>query len=478
MQSLWSGRGVSSKRGVAGILFVLTSALLVGLVSSCGGNTKTSYTPVDAMPGTVQVNFGDAPADWILAFSLRISAMEMNRADGQTVNLMNREMSMEMTRLMATVQPVALVSVPQARYQGAKITISSVDVSYVKPETNTVIHQTMAGPFTASISFPEAVNVATTPYVFNFDLDLSKSLSLDGGGEMRFTPVFHTSTALQLSVQSNNPAAGGAYQMAGVVASVSSDSFTMEPIQAAHNFRFMVNANTRYSGNVQNREMLKEGMGVLVCANLQADGTMLATRIYSRMNAGGMMGGGIITEVTGVPATALTIVMQNGAGASLNPDYLSKTLTVNLKEETSFEIDTDRISLELLPFEPIFDASHIYAGQSVLPVSQSTGMKVSGSGGPSGSITAEYVRLQEQGFRGVTDVQIVPSATAEFVLTLPAECAFTTLTGAKEITVYQLPFSNVYQNTTITAGSTLRIHGLLFQDSGKWVFVASTIAPA
>jgi hypothetical protein len=187
------------------------------------------------------------------------------------------------------------------------------------------------------------------------------------------------------------------------------------------------------------------------------------------------MGGGIITSVTGRPATQLTLVMQNGAGASVMTSYLSQTLTVDLSSDTLYAIDNDRIDLTKLPFTPMFDASNIYAGQSVLPTSTS-GIVVSGTSGTAGTITASDVSLQEQGFRGTTDVAITPGASGTFVLTLMPGCAFSTLTESSTITVYQQTGTNVENSTAIPAGATLRVHGLLFKNAGEWTLIASTIA--
>ena len=181
-------------------------------------------------------------------------------------------------------------------------------------------------------------------------------------------------------------------------------------------------------------------------------------------------------SVDAVPATQLTIVMQNGAGASINTDYLSKTLLVKLLETTTYEIDTDRVNMNGLDFTPVFDAGNIHAGQSILPLSDTAITAISSCDPACGELTATTVRLREQGFRGTATVDINPGVVTSFTLTLPADCAFTKLTGASTIKVYQQPGTNVEDNTAITAGTTLRVHGLLFFSGGQWRLVASTIS--
>ena len=464
------------------IAAVLGSAALMATLVSCGGSSSSGSDSTTVPQSVVQLSFGDAPAHWMLAFSMQVSSMEMNRTNGGSVSFINQEMTMEMTRLMAAVQPVALVSAPQATYTGATITISAVNATYFDPNTHVLVTQRIAGPFTATTAFASPVTLGDTPYLFNFDLDLLHSVTKDNAGNLAFSPVFHMAAAAQGSGGIHGPATGSTFLIAGVVSGVSANSFVLESPQAAQSLTFATDTNTVCGGNLQTRDMLHDGMGVQVRAGLQADGTLLATGIHSRMNSGGMMGGGIVTAVMGTPATELTVVMQNGAGASVNTDYFSKALTVTLTDNTSFEIDDDRVPLDGLAFSPVFDASHIYAGQSVLPISESTGMKASGMAGNAGSMTASAVRLEEQGFLGTGttdgDVPITPGDASTFTLNLSSDSAFTHLTGASEITVYQLTSTRLYEDTAIDSGATLRVHGLLFwdADSAEWKLVASTIA--
>lgn len=476
-----SARKVSSiltyldRRSACGFPALFGGVLLV-VLTACGGGDSTPATPMPT-PGTtsVQVNLGDGPADWMLAFSMNVSSMSITGNSG-TVNVANASTPVEMIHRLGIMEPIAIVSAPQGTYTSASITIASCSVTYLDPATKTLQQQTISGPITASIPFTSSIAVGTAPLAFNFDLDLENSVTMDPAGKLHFSPTFHFATGTQGQGNANSVFNGGMQQMMGDINSTSTNSFTMTSLQATNTFNIMTNSTTQFQGNINNMNMLAKGMGVLVTAALQSDGTLLATRVRSKMNSGGIMGGGIITEVTGQPATQLTIVMQNGAGASVTPAYLSETITVNLTSSTEFEIDNDRIDLSHLPFQPLFNANNIFAGQSVLPVTN-TGNMVSGMAGTTvGTVTASSLRLQEQGFRGTTDVAITPGASRTFVLTLMPGCAFTTLTGANKILVYQQTGTNVENNTAIAAGATLRVHGLLFQNSGQWSFIASTIA--
>lgn len=471
--SIWS-------KGLAGLLSIGLVAFF-GLFTACGGSDSTTPTPV-AQATAVQINLGDAPADWVLSFSTTITAMTLHSSDG-SVNAVSTATPIELAQHMGTLVPVALTLANQGNYTSATVSFGDVKVTYIDPNTKAVMQKTIAGPFTANVPFSSAVALGTTPLAFNFDLDLDHSLSTDNSGNFAFSPTFHFSFGAQGSGTGSgsggngmgSPIFGGMQHMFGVVSSVGNGYMVMTSLQAMNSFTVQTNSQTQFRGLATSLTQLTAGMGVWVNAVMQADGTLLATRINAMMRSGGIMGGGIITAIVGSPATQITIVMQNGAGASINPSYLSETLTVNLTSETTYSIDDDRVDLSNVGFTPAFDASNIYLGQSVLPVDDS-GNIVSGDTTSAGTITASSISLQERGFRGTTDTNLTPATAATFTLTLSPDCAFTSLTGATSITVYQTTSTNLQYQTAIPAGSTVRVHGLLFQNAGQWVLVASSIA--
>ncbi|MDE3188115.1 MAG: hypothetical protein KGM96_11430 [Acidobacteriota bacterium] len=425
---------------------------------------------------------GDEPADWLLAFSMNVSSMSLTSAGGGYATVTGNA-PIEMIHRLGTMEPVALINAAQGTYTGASFSIASCKFAYLDAKTKTLVEKTITGPFSVSVPFSSSVSLGTTPLAFNFDLDLEKSLTQDNSGAFQFRPQFKFSNEMMKGSNGNggsvNARYGGMYQMMGIVSAVNGSSFSITQHEAAHTFTFQISNETQFRGRITQMSQLGKDMGVMVTAVLQSDGTFLAKQVRATMSAGGAMGGGIVTTLTppvDKPTTEFTVVMQNGAGASVLTDYLTKTVTVKLTDTTTYEIDTDRVSLAGLDFTPVLDASNIYVGQSVLPFSDSAVTAISPCTTSCGTITASTVRLREQGFRGTTDVDITPGASSTFTLTLMPECAFTTLTGATQIEVYQLTGTNVENDTAIPAAATLRVHGLLFYDGGKWKLIASTIA--
>ena len=224
---------------------------------------------------------------------------------------------------------------------------------------------------------------------------------------------------------------------------------------------------------------MASGMIVMVDASLQSDGTLMASKVQSRMNSGGVMGGGIITAVTGLPATALTMVMQNGAGTGMMASAFAAGVTVNMNGSTTYKMDLDNMDMSSLPFTPVFDASNIHAGQSVMPIS-TTAMSGSmggmmGGSAMAGTMNATGIELEPQGISGTVSTAITSGTQTSFTLTVPSGCAFTTLTGATSIAVYQQPKTMIVNGSSIASGSTVHAFGLLFMDAGQWKMVASRL---
>jgi hypothetical protein len=272
---------------------------------------------------------------------------------------------------------------------------------------------------------------------------------------------------------------GGVQQMMGTISSTSGNTLVMSPLQGAQNFTFTTNSSTNFDGTGMSSMM--GGMPVIVDGTLQSDGSLLATMVQVMAGSGGVMGGGVVTAVTGTPATALNMVMQNGAGTGMMASYFAAGATIDVSNGPTYEIDDDQIDMSGLSFTPVFDASHIYAGQSVRPIS-TTGMMSGGMGGGmmggspmSGTITATGVALEPQGISGTAGAAITSGATTSFTLTLPSDCAFTSLTKATTVTVFQQPKTVVGGTSPIASGTSIHTFGLLFFDGGQWKMVSARI---
>jgi hypothetical protein len=473
---------VTQKRSLSNNIVVLATIALVGALTACGGNINPVTNPTSAAKTAVQVSMGDAPSDSMLAFSMDISSMSLTGSNG-AVSVVASITPIELIHLTATMQPLAMVSAPQGSYTGASISIASATVMYMDPTTKAPMQKTIAGPITATTTFSTPMTVGAMPMALGFDMNMATSVTQDSNGNMTLNPVFSVTTEAQGSGNPLDPTFGGIQEMMGTVSSNSGSSFTMGSLQSTQGFTFATNSSTQFD-NINSMSMMTNGMLVTVDGNLQADGSLMATHVQSIMNSGGIMGGGVVTAVVGQPATQLSIVMRNGAGTGMVLSSLAAGVTVNLNGSTVYQIDKDNVDMSSLPFTPVFDAGHIYAGQGVMPIS-SAGMMNGGAGGGmmggasiAGTITASSINLQQQGLSGTVATALTSGSRASFTMALPPDSAFRTMTGATTVIVYQQSGTTILGGASIASGATVHTLGLLFLDAGQWKMVASRMGPS
>jgi hypothetical protein len=217
-----------------------------------------------------------------------------------------------------------------------------------------------------------------------------------------------------------------------------------------------------------------------VDATMQADGSWMATRVQSRMAAGGAMAAGVVTSLTGTPPTQLVLVMHDGTGTGMLATQLAGTTTVNVADTTTFSIDSRDVDLTNLPFTPRFDRATVTRGQRIETLSAGSMMQGGGMQGMmgGGTLTATSISLGQQGLRGTVSSYVQSGSQANFTLTLPADSAFTKLTGATTVAVYQQAGTKLRGLSNITNGSVVQVRGLLFLDGGAFRMVAGRIGSA
>ena len=96
-----------------------------------------------------------------------------------------------------------------------------------------------------------------------------------------------------------------------------------------------------------------------------------------------------------------------------------------------------------------------------------------GGGSMAGTINASELLLMPQGLSGAVAAAVASGATTSFVLNLHADCAFTALTGAKAVTIFQQAGTTLSVTSPVAAGSAMHVFGMLFYDAGQWKMVAS-----
>jgi hypothetical protein len=328
---------------------------------------------------------------------------------------------------------------------------------------------------TATVNFNPSVTISgTTPAIMNFDMDMAASISIDASGNVTMNPTFKMAMGTFGSGNGQSPENGGMQHLFGSVASFSGNSFTMTMMQSSQNLTFATNSSTHFD-NMSGMGMMSNGMLAMVDAVMQSDGTMLAQEVRSLMAGSGMMGGGLVTGVTGNPATQLTIIAQNGAGSGMMASYLANGITINVSGSTPYVIDSDGVDMTGLPFTPKFDPTTVFKGQRIHAITGQTTMGGGMGGMMTGTINASEIDLEPEGLSGTVSGYTQTGSQATFALNLAPDSAFATLTGSTSVTVFQQTGTTITGMSSVANGSTVHARGLLFFDAGAYKLVASRI---
>ncbi len=454
-------------------LFLLTLAaiILVGCSGSHSivpaGGSQLSATPL-------QISVGDDPCDRVASLVLDFTAVDLKNDKG-AFSALKGPSSVEFMHLLGALQSISLVDAPKGNYSSADLTIASAAISYLDPLTGQMAQQKLTGPWTASVVFSPAMTIDSSSVALNLHLAVGDSVSFDSNGNISFSPKFTPDIFQAGSVGHHGAQYGGIDRVMGRVSSVSGNSFQLAMMQSAQLVTIQTGSSTTFE-RISGMNGLQAGMVVRVAANMQSDGTLLATNVSAAgRGSKGMAASGLVTSASGSPITQLTIVEQDVSGSGASQDDLGATLIANLDSRASFSMNSSGVDLVGLPFTPEFSSNSVFSGQAVEIVSDSGMMHDTSSSTHQGSASVSEVHLEQQGIRGTVSSHSANGNEATFTLNVASESFFAHLTGATSLMVFQRPDTEIWGPGTISDGASVVVHGLLFGGSDNYKLVASRI---
>ena len=445
------------------ILAPIFAAGLLLVAAGCGGGSSQTVQPLSA----VQIKLHDAPADNVVAFEITVNSVVLTDSNGNSVSVLPSPAEIELAHLAGTMEPLALSNIPQGTYSSAVITVASPEATFINPATGQLMEKnaTLASN-TATITFNPALTLGNGVTSINFDFNLANSVSIDASNNVSVTPSFTVATATVAAEDAQHEDDGEIEDMAGAVASVSANSFSISTLQNSQQLTFAVNSSTQFDG-IGSLSALTKGMIVQVNAVTQPDNSLLAKSVEVEVDSSdGLEAAGLVTQVSGSPATQFSMVVQDEAASSPMAPPLGSPLTVSITSATTFGMNSDNVDVSNLPFTPLFDATTLSKGQSV---------EADDTTASNGTVTASQVKLHSQALVGTVSAYAQSGQQAQFVLTLSANSAFALLTGSNTVTVFQQAGTELSEGVAVANGSTVRVRGLLFLDAGSYKLVAGKI---
>jgi hypothetical protein len=449
------------------------AAVLVSITAmfGCGGGMGSTST---AAAAASQIKIGDAPADRVVSFEVGVGPITMKPNPGSAVTVLSRSSRIELSHLSGTNEPLALLNVPQGSYTSISLTLTNPEVTFLNSLGALVkIEPTLSQVVT--INFSPALTVGGGASVVNIDLSIANSLSFDAQGDVTGVNFSASSFAVSTSAvagETQEQAENGELEdTTGTVTNVSGTSFTMTVGQNGVSLTFTTDANTEFKDGATLATIMNTVVNVE--GRTLADGTLYAKEVEGVENESGTELEGVVNQVTGNPATQLSVVAQDGSGSGMNDSNVGNVMAIDVTgaQYSVEQGDVDTSGIGGLPASPNFpfDATTVHAGQRVEVESSST---MSGT-----SLIADKVKLRQQGLTGTVSGLSAPTSAGpvQFTLTVASDSAFAMLSGQTTVTVFWQPGTELHNVASVKNGDTVRVRGLVFFTGTSFNMIAKRI---
>jgi hypothetical protein len=418
--------------------------------------------------------------DQLVQFPVALKNFTLTSQSGNTVTLFSTSVSTEFIHLNGNLEPMATVSIPQDTYTSAAAAYAGtapVCLGLQSPSTAFFIDGAINGPGTptVTVNLPAPIEVTGTAMGLVLNLQVAASAPFSGGCEQNLSvavsPVFDLSPMV-IAAQPTNSANGKALGLEGAIASVAGTGtgFTVTPPFGYFNgnpptWQVRTNGNTVFQG-ISSVSGLNQGMPVDMDVALQADGSLMATRVavYN-------------TDATNLSLSNGQVILADASQSSVygltaqTLGDLSELYDVFGYENATSQISGQFTNLQNLPFVATFNAANTVAGQNVLVTSNAPPV----NGFPPLPLPLATMTLMPQTVDGTVSAISTTGGFTTYTVTLAPYDPFTELAGLpgqpaltspSTVVVYADGNTQLLSSGSVSVGGVFRFYGLVFNDNG------------
>jgi hypothetical protein len=462
-------------RSLSAIAIVLVTAFASGY----GGGTGATTLPGNT---TVVVLASSTANDQLVQFPVALENLTLTSQSGKTVTLFSAPVSAEFIHLNGNLEPIATLSIPQDTYISATAAYdwtSPVCLGLQTASTSFFIDGAINGPGTPSVTvnLPAPIEVTGTAMGLILNLQVSESAPFSGGCVQGFSlpvavsPVFDL-TPVVIAAQPTNSANGKALGLEGAIASITEagTGFTVTAPYGYFNgnpptWQASTNSSTLFQG-ISGVSGLSTGMPVDMDVAIQADGSLMATRIavYNPDAANLSLSSGQVILADPSESSVFGLTAQTVGD-------LSELFDVFGYGNATSQISGQFTNLQILPFVATFNAANTVAGQNVLVTSNAPPV----NGLPPLPLPSATMTLMPQTINGTVSAISTNGRFTTYTVTLAPYDPFVELAGTpgqpaltspNTVVVYADNNTQSLSSSSISVGGVFRFYGLVFNDNG------------
>jgi len=450
----------------------------------------TSPHPIQGESTKVSVVASSAGNDQLIQFELTMQNLILAGEDATQAPLVSAPQQVEFMHLNAGGEPLVTVSVPQGVYTKATMTVSYGTFVCAAQEsgTDSIAHYSTL-PKQVTVNLPQPLVVDGNTMTLSLEMLVGQSATLpsdcyeQGFAGDSMTPTFNL-TEMTLAAQPTNATNGKLMALEGLVSNTAAapGGFTVSAadgtaVDTTLNTTWTVEtgANTVFQG-IGNAAGLGAGMPVDIDGTLQADGSVLATRVavLDADTTNLTMNSGPLMQV----ASSVPVLSQVNQLAEGSEQYVRTWPQYDFGNAT-FSVWGGLTNMASLPFGASFRASNLVPGQMVAVTTHVTDIP----NGPNYT-PATTVTLMPQTIDGTVTATATAGGFTTYTVQLAAYDMFpqfavqggqpTRLTNPSQVVVYADANAQ-----TVGGGETNnlgRFTGVIFNDNGTLRMDATQVA--
>jgi hypothetical protein len=429
-----------------------------------------------------------------------LNTLSLTNKAGTSVSVLPAAQQVEFMHLNGSLEPLMTVSVPQDVYTSATMSVGAASFTCLALNNGSDTTADYAYGYTpqnqVTVQLPQPVTVEGGAMALSLELEVPQSASFPstcawngiGTATYQITPTFNL-TAMTVAAQPTNAANGRLTALEGLVGSTATggNGFTVTAPDstnawetttggqtvnsAAWTWQVSTDGSTVFQG-VGNAAGLTAGVPVDMDGTLQADGSVLATRVAVldpdttdlTVNTGPLM----------FVSDAVPELYQGNRQFEGSEQYMDGWGAYYFAN-TTFATWGGLTNTATLPFAASFNANNMVAGQMVSVTTHVTAPGAAQPGGQAGYVPVSVMTLIPQTIDGTVSGMTTAGSFTEYTVTLAPYDLFpqfavqsgqtTLLNSPQEVAVY------ADQNTQMLAGApgvgtVARFSGVIFNDNG------------